>query len=40
MYYLLFCVIVVLPQLIADVFLLHVLETVHGYKIYDYFTYC
>lgn len=39
-YYLLFCVIVVLPQLIADVFLLHVLETVHGYKIYDYFTYC
>jgi len=39
-YYLLFCTIVVVPQLVANVFLLHVLETVHGYKIYDYFTYC
>jgi hypothetical protein len=39
-YYLLFCIIIILPQMVIDVFLLHVLETVHGYKIYDYFTYC
>jgi len=26
--------------MVVDAFLLHVLETVHGYKVYDYFTYC
>lgn len=26
--------------MVIDVFLLHILEIVHGYKIYDYFTYC
>ena len=39
-YYLFFCVVIVLPQLVVNAFLLHVLETVHGYKVYDYFTYC
>lgn len=39
-YYLLFCVIITIPQLIINNFLLHILETVHGYKVYDYFTYC
>ena len=26
--------------MVMDVFLLHILETLYGYKIYDYFTYC
>ena len=26
--------------MVVDAFLLHVLETVHGFKVYDYFTYC
>lgn len=39
-YYLLFACIIVLPRMVIDAFLLHVLETVHGYKVYDYFTYC
>jgi hypothetical protein len=39
-YYLLFCTVVVVPQLITEVFLLHTLESLHGYKLYDYFTYC
>jgi len=26
--------------MVVDVFLLHILETLHGFKIYDYFTYC
>lgn len=26
--------------MIIDVFLLHILEILHGYKLYDYFTYC
>mmetsp|Transcript_45213 Transcript_45213/g.59994 ORF Transcript_45213/g.59994 Transcript_45213/m.59994 type:complete len:173 (+) Transcript_45213:2-520(+) len=30
----------VVPQMICDVFILHILEITHGYKIYDYFTYC
>ena len=39
-YYLLFSLIIVLPRMVIDAFLLHVLETLHGYKVYDYFTYC
>lgn len=39
-YYFFFTVVVIIPQLVIDVFLLHVLEVTHGYKIYDYFTYC
>lgn len=40
LYYLAFCVVMIVPRLVVDVFLLHVLETLHGYKIYDYFTFC
>ena len=39
-YYLLFTLMMVLPVLVKNLFLLHILETVHGFKIYDYFTYC
>lgn len=38
--YLAFTVVVILPQLFQDVFTLHVLELTHGYKTFDYFTYC
>jgi hypothetical protein len=27
------------PKLIADVFLLHIIEILHGFKLYDYLTY-
>lgn len=39
-YYLTFSCIIIFPQMIIDVFLLHLLEVIWGYKIYDYFTYC
>lgn len=39
-YYFFFCAVIIVPQLIIDVFMLHILEVTHGYKIYDYFTYC
>ena len=39
-YYFTFTAVIILPQLIIDVFILHVLEIRQGYKIYDYFTYC
>lgn len=39
-YYLIFTVVIIAPRLIVDVFLLHILETLHGYKIYDYFIFC
>ena len=35
-----FTSVIVLPQLIMDIFILHILEVTHGYRIYDYFTYC
>lgn len=35
-----FTVVVIIPQLCQDVFTLHVLELTHGYKTFDYFTYC
>lgn len=38
-YYLTFSCIIIFPQMIIDVFLLHLLEVIWGYKIYDYFTY-
>ncbi len=38
-YYLAFSFIIIFPQMIIDVFLLHLLECIWGYKIYDYFTY-
>lgn len=39
-YYLIFSLIIIVPQMIIDVFLLHALEILHGYKMYDYFSYC
>ena len=38
-YYLVFTVIIVLPQLVINIFSLHILEVLHGFKIYDYLTY-
>ena len=35
-----FTSVIILPQLVIDVFLLHILEITQGYRIYDYFTYC
>ena len=39
-YYLVFSLIVIIPHLIAYIMLLNSLEIIHGYKIYDYFSYC
>ena len=39
-YYLIFSCVIIIPQLIVNIFLLHTLEIVHGFKLYDYFTYC
>ena len=39
-YYMTFTSVIIVPQLIIDIFILHILEIVHGYRIYDYFTYC
>jgi len=39
-YYLIFSVILILPQLVINIFLLHILEILHGFKMYDYLTYC
>lgn len=38
-YYLIFSIIIILPQLIINVFLIHILEILFGFKLYDYFTY-
>lgn len=38
-YYLSFAFIIILPQMVIDVFLLHLLEVIWGFKVYDYFTY-
>jgi len=39
-YYLIFTIILIIPQLVINIFLLHILEILHGFKIYDYLTYC
>jgi len=39
-YYLIFYTIIIGPNMIIDIFMLHILEILHGYKMYDYFTYC
>lgn len=39
-YYLLFSIIIILPNLAIEVVLLHVIEVLHGHKMYDFFTYC
>ena len=38
-YYLVFTIIIVFPQLAINIFLLHILEVLRGFKIYDYLTY-
>jgi hypothetical protein len=38
-YYLMFSIIMIFPQLIVNIFLLHILEVLHGFKIYDYLTF-
>lgn len=38
-YYLTFSLIIIFPQMVIDIFLLHLLEVIWGYKVYDYFTY-
>ena len=39
-YYLLFTITIIIPQLIIDVFMLHLIESLYGYKLFDYLTYC
>jgi len=39
-YYLLFSLMVILPTLISDVWIFHILESLFNYKLYDYFTFC
>lgn len=39
-YYLQFTLVAIFPRLIMEVFLLHVMECLHGYKIFDYFMFC
>lgn len=39
-YYLLFNVLIIIPQLLVDIMVFHLLESIYDYKIFDYFTYC
>lgn len=39
-YYLLFSLLVIIPQLLLDVYMLHLIESLYGYKLFDYLTYC
>jgi Flp pilus assembly protein TadB len=39
-YYLLFSLVVILPTLICDVWIFHILESLFNYKLFDYFTFC
>jgi hypothetical protein len=39
-YYLLFNVLIIVPQLLIDIMMFHLLESIYGYKMFDYFTYC
>ena len=39
-YYLLFSVVIIIPQLLLDVYMLHLIESMYQYKIFDYLTYC
>ena len=39
-YYFTFTLVTIVPQLTVDIFLLHILEMTHGYRTYDYLTYC
>lgn len=39
-FYLLFSAVLLLPQLVIDIYAFHLLETLYDYKFFDYFTYC
>lgn len=39
-YYLLFSLVIIIPQILIDVLILHLIEGLYGYKIFDYLTYC
>ena len=39
-FYILFSAVLLLPQLIMDIYAFHLLETLYDYKFFDYFTYC
>ena len=39
LYYLVFSLIIIIPQLIVNIFLLHTLEIVRGIRLFDYFTF-
>ena len=39
-YYLLFTITIIVSQLILDVLMLHLIECLYGYKLFDYLTYC
>jgi hypothetical protein len=38
-YYIIFSIIIIAPNMVIDIFLMHILEILHGYKLYDYFTF-
>ena len=39
-FYLYFAVLIVIPQIFIDIFVMNSLELVHGFKLFDYFCYC
>jgi len=39
-FYILFSAVLLLPQMIIDIYAFHLLETLYDYKFFDYFTYC
>jgi hypothetical protein len=39
-YYMMFSLTIIAPQIILDVFMLHLIECLYEYKLFDYLTYC
>lgn len=39
-FYLYFAIIVIIPQMICDIYVMNSLELIHGFKLFDYFSYC
>ena len=39
-YYVLFWMVLLIPAFLIDIYLLNILEIVHGYKLHDYLSYC
>jgi hypothetical protein len=39
-YYVIFSAVLLLPQMIIDIYAFHLLESLYDYKFFDYFTYC